>query len=60
MGVSQQEREMELNIQQGQVEIYSQGARGGQWMENYQKETSKLGGFMQGKLNRILAEDTLG
>lgn len=51
---------MALNIQQGQVEIDSQGAGQGQWTENYQEETLRLGACLQDQLNRTLAKERQG
>lgn len=39
-------------IEHGQVEIYSQGIGGGQWVENYQQKTSRIG--------KVMAKLTLG
>ena len=47
----------QLQLWQGQVEIYSQGAEWrGRWMENYKEKTSKVGRVLLNLLNRILAE----
>ena len=47
-------------LQQGQVEIHSQGAEWrGRWMENYKEKTSKVGRVLLNLLNRILAESRL-